>query len=377
MTRTLAVLFTSVISLCAATPPADSGRGAVVFGSQSCIQCHALNGVGSRIGPDLGKFVGRGLTPATLTSSMWNHAPSMWAAIEQHKIQQPVMDEQASADLFAFFYSLLYFEEQGDAKRGQRLFDSRSCSTCHGTASAKNPAAKPTSQWNSLADPVAMIETMWNHAANMRDEMARLKTPWPQLTGPDVADLVAYLRNLPSGSPKRPGVFRTTTGLNGKALFENKGCTQCHKSGDQFLAAGVAGQTLTDVAAEMWNHPASDKLQFQPGEMRDVVSFIWSQRMFENTGNAARGKNVFADKNCAACHNNPSRGAPPLTSGRREFTDITMVSVLWLHGPSMLGRMREKLSPWPRFEPGEMSDLIAYLNARATPVALRPRVNTK
>ena len=43
---------------------------------------------------------------------------------------------------------------------------------------------------------------------------------------------------------------------------------------------------------------------------------------------------------------------------------ITMLSVLWEHGPTMLSRMKEKQVQWPRFETREMSDLIAYLNVR-------------
>ena len=41
-----------------------------------------------------------------------------------------------------------------------------------------------------------------------------------------------------------------------------------------------------------------------------------------------------------------------------------MVSVLWRHGPQMLEQMQKKSIKWPRFESNEMSDVIAYLNAR-------------
>jgi mono/diheme cytochrome c family protein len=91
--------------------------------------------------------------------------------------------------------------------------------------------------------------------------------------------------------------------------------------------------------------------------------------MFENSGNPARGKATFAAKTCAACHNNPASGTPTLDSGGREYTDITMVSVLWRHGPAMLGRAQEKIQPWPRLDTREMSDIIAYLNVRAAPNA--------
>jgi mono/diheme cytochrome c family protein len=380
MNRIRAVFFASAIAVCptahsvahAATPAADSTRGAAVFESQSCIQCHALDGVGPKIGPDLGRLIDRGFTPAMFTSTMWNHAPSMLAAMRARNIPLPVMDEQAAADLFAFFYATRFFEQPGDAGRGKRLFTARACANCHGINDSKVPAAKPASQWTALTDPIAMIEAMWDHALNMHDEMARQKIVWPVLSGQDVADLLVYLRNLPSAAPKRPAVFQTTSGANGKALFDAKGCAQCHKSADEFLATGLPGQTMTDVAAGMWNHGremSSARLHFEPGEMREIAGYIWSRRMFENSGNPTRGKAVFAAKTCGACHNNPASGAPALSSGGREFTDITMVSVLWRHGPAMLGRVQEKIQPWPRLDAREMSDLIAYLNNRVSPNA--------
>ena len=372
MNRILAVLFASAIAAWGATPAADSTRGAAVFQSQSCVQCHALNGVGPKIGPDLGQLVDRGFTPASFASTMWNHAPTMLATMRARNIPLPVMDEQAAADLFAFFYATRFFEEPGDAGRGKRLFTTRACADCHGITDSKIPAAKPADQWTALTDPIAMIEAMWDHALNMREEMARQKISWPELSGQDVADLLVYLRNLPSAAPKRAGVFQTTSGDTGKALFDSKGCAQCHKSADTFLATGLPGQTMTDIAAEMWNHGremAPAQLHFEPGEMREIAGYIWSRRMFENNGNPARGKALFTSKTCASCHGNSAGGALALTSGGREYTDITMVSVLWLHGPAMLGRAQEKIQPWPRLDTREMSDIIAYLNVRATPNA--------
>jgi len=366
MTRTLVVLLVLSAAAHAAAPAADSARGAQVFQAQHCIECHALNGVGATIGPDLGRIVDRGFTPDMLAGTMWNHAPAMWNAMTGRNIQVAPMDEQAAADLFAFFYSTRFFEEPGDAGRGKQLFNSLSCSGCHGITESKVAAAKPVSQWTSSGDPIAMIEVMWNHAANMRDEMARQKIKWPRLSGQDVSDVLVYVRGLPS-APKSSGVFQTTSDADAQALFTQKSCIVCHNLADQFLAKNLRGQTLTDFAADMWNHGPimrSVPAQFEPGEMRKIVSFIWSQRYLENKGNLERGKKVFAAKKCAACHNYPASGAPPLTSRDRNYSGITMVSVLWGHGPAMQGRMQAKQISWPRFDTREMSDLIAYLNVR-------------
>lgn len=338
---------------------ADSTRGARLFQSENCVQCHALNGTGPKIGPDLGRLIDRGFTPASFASTLWNHVPTMAAAMRQRGLPLPAMDEQAAGDLFAFFYSTRFFEEPGDAGRGKRLFTADGCTTCHGLTESKIAAAKPVSQWTSLTDPIGMIEAMWNHASNMREEMARQKIAWPTLTGQDVADILVYLRNIPSTSPKPTAVFQTVSGDAGKTLFDTKGCAQCHKTAEQFLAAGLPGQTMTDVAADMWNHGremSGAGLKFAPGEMRDIAAYIWSRRMFENTGNPEHGKNVFA-KDCASCHSGTAAGAPALTPGAREFTDITMVSVVWKHAAA---------KSLPRLDTREMSDVIAYLNRKGS-----------
>ena len=53
---------------------------------------------------------------------MWNHAPMMWTAIRENSVRPPDLDEQAAADLFAYFYSVRFFENPGDAGRGKQLF---------------------------------------------------------------------------------------------------------------------------------------------------------------------------------------------------------------------------------------------------------------
>lgn len=96
--------------------------------------------------------------------------------------------------------------------------------------------------------------------------------------------------------------------------------------------------------------------------MRQIVSYIWARQFFEPGGNAGRGKRVFEQNKCAACHNDPSSGAPSLAARKQGYTAIGMTAVLWEHGPQMLERMRRKNLAWPRFDGSQMQDLIAHLN---------------
>jgi mono/diheme cytochrome c family protein len=362
MIRTVLMLFTSLAAAGAATMAADSTRGERLFKTLSCIECHSVNGAGGHIAPDLGRRIDRNFTSASLASTMWNHAPAMWAAMREREIRSGDLDEQAAADLFAYFYSARFFEKPGDAGRGKRLFKERACGLCHGLTEAVTPGIKPVSQWNAIVDPIALTEAMWNHSPNMFAEFKIKQIPWPTLTGQDLSDLLVYLRNLPS-TREKPGVFETASGSTGEAIFQTKGCVVCHYSSSSF-GPQIKGRTLTEIAADMWDHAPKMKAQpahFNPGEMRELLSYLWARQFFEDSGDARRGKRVFAMKHCETCHGDASTGAPKLTGG--SFSGITMLSALWHHGPQMLEQMKSKGVQWPRFDRREMSDLIAYLSS--------------
>jgi len=365
----LAMALLTAGALYGAPLSADSTRGAEVFNQEGCIQCHALRGVGASIGPDLGRVADRGFTPATLAATMWNHAPAMWTKMRQLNFQPPVLDEQQAADLFAFFYSVRFFEEPGDASRGKTLFSSRKCIVCHSPTQPQR-GSKPVSEWTMAYDPLELVEIMWNHSTGMRAEVERRGIRLPLLTGQELADILVYARRTVGQTRTPSPVFHSGPG-QGEALFESKRCASCHGEITQFLSGGLKDKTLTGIAADMWNHGRNMTLgdtTLAPGEMRQIADFIWFSRAVEGRGESGSGAHVFAAKRCAVCHNDPSSGAPSLTdlaANGRSFSGVTMVSVLTRHGPAMLERMRERHLPWPQFTAGEMSGLIAYLNTRS------------
>jgi mono/diheme cytochrome c family protein len=363
MIRLLLFGLGSIIAIQAATVAADSERGEQLFGSLSCIQCHSINGKGGKVAVDLGRRIDRNFTPVALAGTMWNHAPTMWAAMRDRQIGAGVLDEQAAADLFAYFYSVRFFDKPGDAGRGKGLFSSKHCADCHGLETAKIPAAKPVSQWESLGHPIILASAMWNHGASMREEFDKRNLRRPELTTQDLSDILVYLRNLPA-TRNSTVQFATSSGANGKELFESKGCVKCHV-GNLTLEPRLKGKTLTDIAVDMWNHQpkmATVPATLDAPEMRELVSYLWAQQFFAESGNAGSGKRVFVAKHCASCHGDASSGAPKLSGTGRSFSAVTIVSALWRHGPRMLEQMTAKRLPWPRFEGHEMSDLIAYLN---------------
>jgi len=52
-------------------------------------------------------------------------------------------------------------------------------------------------QWAGLSDPIALLDAMWNHRAEMLAGTASKGAPLPQLSAQDLTDMRVYLRNQP------------------------------------------------------------------------------------------------------------------------------------------------------------------------------------
>ena len=342
---------------------ADSARGERLFQSLACIECHSAAGRGAKIAPDLSRIFDRNFTPASLAATMWNHAPTMWAAMKARDVKAGDLDAQAARDLYAYFYSTRFFDKPGDAGRGKRAFTGLGCSKCHGLTEVLKPMIKPVKDWEALENPIQLAQVMWNHREYIEQEAGASKVKYPEVSAQDLTDMLVYFRHLPS-PPSRKPVLMIDTGRDGVAVFNSKGCPACHAPGSG-LAERIRGETLTAIAAEMWNHAprmasaGAKPVSFAPGEMQDLLDYLWARQFFRDAGNAAAGRRVFQSKRCAVCHE--GGGAPKIAG--QALTSADMVSALWHHGPQMLDQMRSKNIAWPRFDGSQMSDLLAYLNS--------------
>ncbi len=212
---------------------------------------------------------------------------------------------------------------------------------------------------------------MWNHSGGMIVEMERLGVKWPRLSTQNMVDLLVYIRNSPA-TRSQAAVFSPGDLLRGRAIFE-RSCVSCHSFEEGVptkvnLRDRPGPRTLTGYIAAMWNHAPRMRQAagtgfpaLAPGEMNDLLAYLFAQRYFDEAGSASRGERVYRMKNCAACH---EKDAPNLTQAEERYSPITIVSALWQHGPAMLDRMRREGIGWPQFEGSEMTDLIAYLNSR-------------
>lgn len=350
----------------------DARRGADFIQAQGCINCHLVKGAGQGNAPDLGRRLDRNYSPAGIAARMWSHGPVMWAAMSpvllatmtKENISPSRFSTDQTTDLFAYFYAARFFEKPGEAERGKRLFQEKHCIDCHSLRASGSGVGPAVEKWESLQAPILLIQHMWNHQTQMHNAMAARGIPWPQLTSQELSDMLVYLQNLPQTRGAEYFV-EFPSPKNSEALFRDKGCIGCHV-GKLALENRLGDSTLTDIAAAMWNH-APQMRQPAPEvtivEWRQLISYVWAKQFFATNGDPARGRKVFESKKCGDCHNDPSSGTPSLSKPAEPYSAISMVAVLWRHGPAMLHRMQEEHIAWPQLSQDDMANLIAYLNS--------------
>ena len=222
---------------------------------------------------------------------------------------------------------------------------------------------------------------MWNHLPGMADKMRSLTIQRPLLTGPEAANLIAFLYTL--NYFDRPGNVDA-----GKRLFTEKKCIVCHQLNG---TGGVVGPNLDGlkeygsplfIAAAMWNHgPAMAAVMrgkglarpsFNGAELTDLLEYIKSAAAPEKnnspvtvlTGSPERGRRLFTDKHCVECHSVAGRGGkvgPDLADKalHRSLTDFA--AAMWNKAPAMLVAMKSRKVSVPKLEAEEMADIVAYL----------------
>lgn len=171
----------------------DNGRR--IYAAKGCAQCHAINGVGPTVGPDLGRSPGRPQTLTQLAGAMWNHAPEMQRLARDKGIKWQVFKEAELRDLIAYLYFLRMLDQPGDARRGEQLFQEKHCSACHALTGRGSGVGPDLSQWRQYGSPILWAEIMWRHAVEMDAKMRELGLPWPQFDGNDMVDLIAFIQS--------------------------------------------------------------------------------------------------------------------------------------------------------------------------------------
>jgi cytochrome c2 len=155
-------------------------KGAALFyGDKQCGICHAVNGKGGRLAPDLA-----GLQPSPpalgwLTAVMWNHAPGMWRQMRRQGI--PRLNQEEVAHILAFLYKAGTSDRMGSAQKGRRVFTDKGCVRCHSVGSSGGDRAPELSEIVARAGTIAWMGAMWNHAQSMVEPVTKEMGRWPEL----------------------------------------------------------------------------------------------------------------------------------------------------------------------------------------------------
>ena len=166
----------------------------------------------------------------------------------------------------------------------------------------------------------------------------------------------------------------------GAGLFSQQRCNTCHIGGAAtiggapdlaryldraYTAAGIASR-MWNHAPEMWRAMRDSKIavpELTESNAADLFAFFYASRYFEKPGDAGRGRNVFLNKQCAACHGITAETGPGLPVSRwGSLSDpVELVQHMWNHALDMnLAAAKWKVK-WPRIAPAELSDLLVYL----------------
>lgn len=167
----------------------DPEIGEQVFTARSCGVCHT---VGAK---EAGKFdllasAKSSYTFTELSVRMWNHLPQMRKQASAAGMQFPAFSENEMSQLLAYLFAKRYFEEKGKPARGQAIYTSKKCGTCHDQPSSGAPNLR---QHRGDYSSHSMAAAVWRHGPRMQSEIERRGLSWPTLTGEQMANLVAYL----------------------------------------------------------------------------------------------------------------------------------------------------------------------------------------
>ncbi len=168
--------------------PGKPAAGRKVFLDRGCANCHTVRGRGEtkKRGPDLGPSNLR-LSVSEITGVLWNHGALIWGAKpegEEKKGETKKFEVREMADLVAYLYSIVFYDEGGSAEKGRALYVSRGCQSCH-----EDGDIEP------IEDPIELATKMWNHVHSKEGEDGERQV-WPRFTPEEAGHLARYLRDL-------------------------------------------------------------------------------------------------------------------------------------------------------------------------------------
>lgn len=153
--------------------PGSAETGERLFTLKGCVACHkSAQTLAAK---------SQARTLADFGAAMWRHRMPTRQELNREEMRR----------LVGYLWASRYFEPEGNAARGAKVFAAKQCGNCHGAASSSAPKLGG-SAFNSFK----MVAELWSHGPAMLAEMNGKKLPWPRFASGEMADLIAHLNTL-------------------------------------------------------------------------------------------------------------------------------------------------------------------------------------
>ena len=168
--------------------------------------------------------------------------------------------------------------------------------------------------------------------------------------------------------------------LDGRIVFEEKGCIYCHSVsgyGGTFgpdLGRNQYYGSFLQLASIIWNHiPEMDRKyrevkvprpNFTQDEMLNLIGFLYYMRYLGEPGSVAKGKKLLDSKGCLNCHNISGKGGivgPDFNKMQQFASPLYIVQAMWNHGPEMQDEIKKLNLKYPTLEGKDIVDISAYI----------------
>ncbi len=354
--------------------PANPILGRIVFEEKGCINCHAIDGFGGDIGPDLvrEKYYG---SFYDLAARLLNHAPQMAIRVDLLEQKWPTLTGQETDQLISYLFFLRYLGEPGNVAKGKELIRSKGCVNCHKVGNEGAADGIALDQLTEFASPLYIAQVIWNHGPAMQDKILEMGYQRPSFDDKDIIHISSYLREFSIGQTSKRQFMSPGNPQNGSILFSAQGCSYCHSADQDEFSIGPKLSdmnlhvSVTDIAGIMWNHGNNmweamkdegiDWPVFKDAEMADVIAYLYFLDYLGKNGDPIEGEKVFQSKACFTCHGPEEDYAFDKSIIMGKPSD--MVSTMWNHVPYMHELMTILNVPWPELSAKELSDLYSFL----------------
>jgi cytochrome c2 len=260
-------------------------EGKKVFSEKACASCHQLDSRDGRTtgAPPVDEWDTL-FDTAAWTSSLWNHAGTMFEEMERSAMGWPTLTEQEMVDLLLYLRTTvertrpIYELTSSETSVGEGVFEDRGCADCHtlgASAEGKVDLAETARNARTMS---GLAAAMWNHIPEMYGKKAESNGHLENLTPAQVASLASFFYS--------EGAFSEHGDIaRGKTVFRKKDCIACHSNGVPRLTPDDTNRfNAPTMMSLVWTHGPSmlhemgdrdlEWPEFSEREMEDLIAYL-------------------------------------------------------------------------------------------------------